>query len=140
MKFRSGNFGPKLGKSGKTGFLRGGSKCEIWNFLKFYFFNIFQSTLWVLCQNSSENEPKLSILWHIQFLRVWPENSDFRPTCYAKMAIIFERKHLQPWNRQPGIGLSRKTSEKQQNYVIHEVIHWKRGITYKQSEVLETML
>ena len=43
---------------------------KIWSFLKFHFCKIFVPWFWVLCQSLSENESKLLILQHIQFLRV----------------------------------------------------------------------
>jgi len=68
LNFRSGNFGSKLGKSGKIGISSWGVK--IWNFLKFYFFDIFVLLIWVFCENLSENEAKSLILEQTRFLRV----------------------------------------------------------------------
>ena len=66
MNFRSGNFCPKLVKSG---FLRG----SFWNFFSF----IFVLVICVLCENLNENEAKLMILGHIQLLRVLTRKSWF---------------------------------------------------------------
>ena len=75
MKSRLEKVLSKIGKMGKIGISLWGVK--IWNFLKFHIFNIFAPSLWVLCQNLSENESKLLILLHIQFLRVLTRKSWF---------------------------------------------------------------